>query len=72
MESKNSYQITFVPTDVKRVIARVKFALTKITDGDLEYYIEGKRSEFLTILQIKYNFSAEHADTFLQNVERLA
>jgi len=52
--------------DVQRALTKIRNTLTKITDADIEYYLTGKRSEFISILQTKYSFSTEHAEMFLR------
>lgn len=53
-----------------KVIAKLRATLTKLTDYDLACYAEQRRVQFVNILQRKYSFTKEQADTFLGSIER--
>jgi hypothetical protein len=55
-----------------KTINRLKRTWTKLTKEDIACYKKGSRSTFLTILQRKYSFTLEEAESSLSTLERLA
>jgi hypothetical protein len=43
---------------------------TKLTDSDIVHYTEGRRNVLLSILELKYGFTAEQSETALSSIER--
>jgi len=71
MKHKELMTIDFIPGDIQRIAMKIKITWTKLTGSEIDYYLEGRRSELLTVLQMKYSFSKEQAETALYNIERL-
>jgi hypothetical protein len=72
MEQEQIEVKTFIPSDVKKIAMKIRQTWTKLTDNEIEHYLEGKRDQLLLVLQHKYSFSEEQAETTLSSIERLA
>lgn len=59
-----------VPIDTHTIMRKLLRTWTKLTDSDVAHYVEGRRSVFLNILEHKYAFTREQAETALGNIER--
>ena len=54
---------------INLVIHKIKNLMPKLTDDDYALYADGKRPQFLSILQTKYYFTGEKAEIFLSGIE---